>query len=177
MCRRLCLLLLPLVLAACAGTAPAPPAAPTVVLVVRHAEKAAGGQDPALTPAGQARAEALAALAAHAGVQAILTTPFRRNRETAQPLAGRLGVPLTVFPEAADAAQHPRLIAERIRAQHAGQTVLVVGHSNTVPGIVEALSGQAVPALADADYDRLYVVVLVPGAAPRLVQARFGAGS
>src|SRR4051812_18913247 len=92
-----------LLLASCTGAhsagtraeSPAPSAS-SIVLLVRHAEKAAEGEDPPLTPAGQQRAVALAGVAADAGVDVIYTTQLRRTRETAQPLADRLGVPITV---------------------------------------------------------------------------------
>ncbi|HEX2190341.1 MAG TPA: histidine phosphatase family protein, partial [Longimicrobiaceae bacterium] len=66
---------------------------PTVVVLVRHAEKAAaGGQDPELSEAGTARAGALAAALAEAGVDAVVTTQLRRTRLTAQPLMRELGL-------------------------------------------------------------------------------------
>src|SRR5690606_22627139 len=79
--------------------APAPAPAPTTILVVRHAERAdagAGERDPALSQAGSARAHALAEVAADAGVTAILATQYRRTRQTAEPLAERLGLPIGV---------------------------------------------------------------------------------
>src|SRR5512143_3998842 len=73
---------------------PAPNAAPpTVVLLVRHAEKAAQPrQDPPLAKAGAARARALAMVARDAGVTAIITTQFERTRKTAEPTATALQI-------------------------------------------------------------------------------------
>ena len=66
-------------------------APPTVVLLVRHAEKAAQpAQDPPLTDAGSARARALVAVARDAGVSAIITTQFLRTKNTAEPTATAL---------------------------------------------------------------------------------------
>jgi hypothetical protein len=57
---------------------------PALVLLVRHAEKAAEpADDPPLTAAGAERAQALATALQDAGVTAIITTPLRRTRETA----------------------------------------------------------------------------------------------
>jgi broad specificity phosphatase PhoE len=87
MSRRLLLLLLLLVFH---GLAPGAQAqgAPTVVVVVRHAEKAATpANDPPLTEAGVARAKALAVVLADADVQAVISTPLVRTRETARPTA------------------------------------------------------------------------------------------
>jgi broad specificity phosphatase PhoE len=140
----------------------------TTVILVRHAEKAAEPKnDPVLSDAGTARARALAVALHDAGVQAILTTVKQRTRMTAQPLADALGVK----PEIVD-----ENVAEAIRQRHAGQVVLVVGHSNTVPEIVKALGARAPPAICDEEYDRLFVVSL-DGATARLVQARYGAAT
>jgi len=51
--------------------------------------------------------------------------------------------------------------------------VLVVGHSNTVPEIVKALSGITVPAITDAEYDHIFVVVIPATGSPRLIRLRF----
>ncbi|HEX8440593.1 phosphoglycerate mutase family protein [Archangium sp.] len=175
-----------LLLVACAGARPAEPrgaspapSASTVVLLVRHAEKATeGGDDPALTPAGRQRAEVLVQVAQHAGVSAISATRLRRTRETAQPLADRLGVPITVrevIPGGgrAQAAQQAR----DLLTQHRGQVVLVVGHSNTLPLVAEALAGVPIPPIPDSEYDRLMVVVVPPSGPARLIQSRYGAPS
>jgi broad specificity phosphatase PhoE len=175
-----------LLLVACAGArsseprseAPAPSAS-TVVLLVRHAEKATdGGDDPALTPAGQQRAEALVQVAQHAGVSAIYTTRLRRTRETAQPLAERLGVPITVREVIPGGGQTQAAEQARdILTQHRGEVVLVVGHSNTLPLVAEALAGVGVQPISDSEYDRLMVVVVPPSGPVRLIQSRYGAPS
>lgn len=71
-------------------------------VIIRHAEPAAlrvesGAADPGLTPLGQAQAEALASCSALDGVDIVVQSPSRRARETARPLAERLGLdPITV---------------------------------------------------------------------------------
>jgi broad specificity phosphatase PhoE len=150
--------------------------APTVVIVVRHAEKAAvEGQDPPLSEAGQKRAQRLADLAAQAGVSVIYTTQFKRTRDTARPLAERLKItPQTVEVTRENAAGHPAALADEIRAKHKGKTVLVVGHSNTAPRVAGALSGQTIPDLDDAtEFDAVFVVVIPDAGAPRLVRAKY----
>ncbi|HEV2734235.1 MAG TPA: phosphoglycerate mutase family protein [Longimicrobiaceae bacterium] len=146
---------------------------PTVVVLVRHAEKAAaGGQDPELSAAGTARAGALAAALAQAGVDAVVTTQLRRTQLTARPLMQELGLRPEVVP--AGGPDHPRAVADAVR-RHAGRTVLVVGHSNTVPAIVTALGAPPMGELCDHEYSNLFIMVLRPGRAPTLVQSRYGA--
>ena len=110
----------------------------TLVLLVRHGEKAAApADDPPLTEAGLARAQALRAALADAGVQHVIATPRRRTGDTARPLAQALGLTPELVPLSAGAT-HVAAVADAVR-RHAGEVVLVVGHSNTVPAIVGAL--------------------------------------
>jgi len=164
------------VFAAAAAAARAQGAPPTVVIVVRHAEKAAvEGSDPPLSEAGAKRAQRLAGVAEDAGVEAIYTTQFKRTRDTAQPAADRLKVPVTAVEVTRENINsHPASLAKEILSKHKGKSVLVVGHSNTTTMIVEALSGRKVPALDDAtDFDALFVVVLPDAGAPRLVKGKY----
>ena len=142
--------------------------ADTVVIAVRHAEKVGdGSKDPLLTAEGQKRAEALGRMLRDAGVSAIYSTPFHRTRDTAAPLAKQLGIAVTEDPAA------PPALAQRILKENRGKVVLVVGHSNTVPALVAALGGAEVPAIADPEYDNLYIVVIPDAGAARVVRLRY----
>lgn len=144
----------------------------TTVIVVRHAERAAQpANDPVLTLAGTARAEALLDAVRGAGITHVLVTDLQRTRLTAEPVAQALG--LTPAVVSARAPNHVQAVADSIRAR-AGGVILVVGHSNTVPGIVTALGGTA-PAICDDEYDNFYVVTLpASGGATRVIRSRFG---
>src|SRR6266850_4918337 len=74
------------------------PDSTTTILLVRHAEKDTKvlGSDPPLNAAGILRAQELARVLADARIDAIYVTPYQRNRQTALPLATRLGDTLTV---------------------------------------------------------------------------------
>lgn len=79
---------------------------PATFVLLRHGETAltpqkrfsgSGGTDPELSPAGRRQAAAVAeALAARGTVQAVVSSPLRRCRETAQAVADRLGLPVAV---------------------------------------------------------------------------------
>ena len=143
-------------LAACSST----PAmkdvdAAATFVVVRHAEKSTDdARDPSLSETGKARAQALARLLAGAPLNAAYATDFRRTQQTAQPAADAHGTAITIY----DAQLPATTFAAQLRAAHAHGTVLVVGHSNTVPDIVAALSGQPVDAMSDDQYDLVYRV-------------------
>jgi broad specificity phosphatase PhoE len=144
--------------------------ATTVVLIVRHAERAAAPPgDPPLTADGQQRAETLAHVAANAGVTAIFATELQRTQQTVQPLATQLGVSVTQIP-AADVDA----LVDQIRAQQ-GTTVLVAGHTNTIPEIIQKLGGGTIPAIAETEFDNLFVLTIPRlGFTRRLVRLQYG---
>jgi broad specificity phosphatase PhoE len=149
-------------------------AEPAVVVLVRHAEKAAApADDPPLTVEGNARAAALAAALADVRIDAVVTTQFVRTQRTAAVAAADRRLTPLVIEAGRDAAAHVTAVAAAVRARPAGEAVLVVGHSNTVPAIIGALGGPTLPALCDTEYSNLFVLLLTPGSA-RLVRAHFG---
>lgn len=128
----------------------APAAALDTVYLVRHAEKSAfwpSGRDldafQPLSPAGAARAEALAARLKTAGIAAIYTSRTTRTLATGAPLAQATGVSLT----ADDATTKPDQMdafLTHLREKHAAEkAVLIVGHSNTVPELLVHLGAKA----------------------------------
>ena len=148
---------------------------PTVIFVVRHAEKAVGGDDPPLTEAGLRRAQALARMAGEGKIAAIYTSQFTRNHETAKPLSDQIGVPVTEVPvNLQNPGDYGHALAKQILAQHAGEYVVVVGHQNTVPGTVQGLSGKLVPGLKDTEYGSLFIIIVPADGEPRLIRAQYG---
>ncbi len=155
-----------------ASTAIIAQSAPTVVVIVRHAEKMAEpANDPPLTETGKKRAQALIGLLKDANVAAVLHTPTTRTRETARPVAEQFGLTPEVLP-LGPAAVHAAVVAEAVR-KHAGKTVVVVGHSNTVMSYIAALGGPRRANLCDHNYDGLYTLI-IDGSSVRLVEGRYG---
>ena len=132
----------------------------TTVIVIRHAEKESVEPDPALSEAGQARAMLLVRMfgaAQGAGrLDVIYTSPALRNRQTAAPLAARLGLTPIVAP-----ADNPKALAHRALRDNSGKRVMIVGHSNTVPELVAALSGKDdIPKMDERDFSTMYIVTV-----------------
>ena len=152
-----------LVLAACQAI-PVPESG--TAFLVRHAEKVTGDtalelddpRDPSLTEMGEARAEALADRLSGDDITAIWSTDTTRTRDTAQPLADRLGLDVQIY-DSSDLAG----FAAQLKSSP-GETVLVVGHSNTTPQLAEALGAEPGAAIVEkTEYDRLYVIDLATG--------------
>ncbi len=86
-----------------AGSSPSRSDVARVVTLVRHGqtERSAAGAysgrlDVPLTPAGREQAATAARRLASAGVDAVVTSPLARARDTAQAIADACGVPVTV---------------------------------------------------------------------------------
>jgi phosphohistidine phosphatase SixA len=150
---------LPAQMAAAAETA--------VIYVVRHAEKDGNKGDVALTRAGEERAELLAGLLGDVPLKAVYSTDTLRTRSTGQPAARSHQLDVTLYDP-----QSPGATLSAITA--AGGSYLVVGHSNTVGGLVEALGGAAGAEIAHSEFDRLYIVTVASGAPVSTVLLRYG---
>ena len=158
---------------ACARQGPPAPstAAPlTTVFIVRHAEKATDPPDnPPLTPAGEVRAATLAKMLANANVTAVYASQFVRAQKTVEPFAAQHGLSVTVVN-----ADDLDGLVHRILSENAGQTVLVAGHTNTIPQIIQARGGDPIAPIQDGDYNNMYVVTIPASGKPKVVQLEFG---
>jgi phosphohistidine phosphatase SixA len=169
--------LLPVLLAALL-LAPAAAAAQdsTVVYLVRHAEKVdSDDADPPLSAAGETRARALAARLADVELDAVLVTQYRRSHATARPVLDALRLAPWQLPTRGGALPHLELVADAIHGPLAGRRVLLVGHTTTVPRILQMLGGPELPVLCETEYAHLFVVVLRPGTPSRVERESYGA--
>jgi hypothetical protein len=149
-----------------------PPSGPdTTLIVLRHADRPASGQDE-LTLAGAARARELVHVLRKAKVAAIYRTDTNRSRDTAAPLAQELGLTPVIYTDVS-------AVVSRIFAHHRGKTVLVVAHSNTVPLIIHRACGPTLPDIGEDEYDNLFLVTVgkCPGRKATLVNLQYGAPS
>jgi len=148
---------------------------PVTALIVRHAERAEKpADDPGLTAAGQARAIALVEVARKAKVTAIITTELLRTRNTAGPTAKSLGITSEVL--MTGDPRHAQNVASAVRA-HGGQTVLVVGHSNTIPAIIEGLGARNPGAICEMEYDKIFLVKVAANGVASVTRSTYGAGT
>jgi phosphohistidine phosphatase SixA len=144
-----------LALGAAALAAPRPQASAPAAdyYVMRHLQKDPAGdpRDPGLTAAGQREAARLATWFGRHPPRAIYVSRTRRAAETAAAVAAKFKVTPKVYNPSDTAALVAAVRQER-------GTVLIVGHSNTVPDIVAGLGGTRPAPLADGDYGDIWHV-------------------
>ncbi|MEA2877185.1 MAG: hypothetical protein QOF14_2381 [Hyphomicrobiales bacterium] len=118
---------------------------PSFVWLVRHADRADQSADsPLKKPEGETRAQDLKTCLGGKGVTAIITSDKKRTIQTAQPLAEKEGIVPVIVPiveTAKGIKQNIEAVAAKVSATPG--SILVVGHSNTVAGIIEKLGGPA----------------------------------
>lgn len=122
-------------------------AAPNELILMRHLHKA-NGDNPPLSNCGIAQAQAIKQLLDDTVVSTIWYTQYRRTEQTAK----------TVVENAKQAMQYDAsLPVQSLITQLQASTgiQLVVGHSNTIPALLHALSGVTVT-LGEHDYGTLY---------------------
>lgn len=149
------MLLLTIVQAGCTISPDSSVAQASTIYLVRHTEKASDGtQDPALTQAGLARAAYLAEMVRDTKIHKVLSTDYQRTRSTAQAFAGQANVEVELY---APDEFNVRAFAKSI----GGENAVIVGHSNTIPGLVNALLQEERYSDQDeSDYDSFFIVSL-----------------
>ena len=126
--------------------------------VVRHAEKVLtppNASDPALTDAGVKRSNDLNNFFGNKKPDSIFVSKYLRSLQTAAPSATSAGV-IPIIINQSDSNNIDAFI-KRLNKMHK-KTVLVVGHTNTVPLIVKRLCGETINPIPETDYDNLFII-------------------
>ena len=163
-----------LLLAAALSLATAVPAMAQTVIVVRHAEKADASADPLLSEAGQARAQALAAELNDDHPSVILTSPLQRTILTAAPTAAYHSVTSEAVPLNTGIQAHLAALVAKVEAAPDDATILIVGHSNTVPLIARALGYAEAADMPECEYDRMTTLHLLGEGRAHGIVSRYG---
>ena len=149
--------------------------ATTTIIFVRHAEKAeTPPDDPELSEKGKRRVAELTRQLVDAdvvaGVDAIYSTPYKRTIETARPLAEALNLPINRYDPDDNEA-----VLEKILKEHKGKIILVVGHSDTIPGLIADLgASKKVPPIDEMEYDNIYVISIPWFGKTKTIRFRYG---
>ena len=127
----------------------------TQIYVLRHTEKEDDiSEDPLLSEAGKIRAKYWKQVLANIEFDQIYTTDLKRNIETAETLAENYQIkPEFYYPLSFDIVNFINEVQ--------GQKVLIIGHSNTIPDMVNRLIGESTyPPMSHTDYDKLFVITI-----------------
>ena len=142
-------------------------AAQEAVYVIRHAEKELTGEDPSITNEGKARAAAWAEMLQHVGLDVVFTSDAKRTRETGDIIANKLELPAHVV-ERADTGG----LTDLLSFDHEEDTVLVVGHAETIPGILKNFGAFNDLDISQTDFANLFIVLQPGSDDPRLIRLR-----
>ena len=155
-------------LATALGLAASSAHAQEAIFFVRHAERLDDSADSPLSAEGRARAAKLGDMLRDARITAVFVTEFQRTRDTGKPLADRLGLALKQIP-----ALDPATLVTTIRALGPQARVLVVGHSDTLPLLLDVFGVTEVKKIAKEEYDNLFIVLPSGKGAPIFLRLRF----
>ncbi|WP_444996588.1 SixA phosphatase family protein [Aliikangiella sp. IMCC44359] len=122
------------------------------IYLVRHAEKQTDDtKNPSLTQQGQQRAKKLAQTLKLKNIKRIFSTQYKRTIQTALPLAKQLKIDIEFYDPG-------KLLLFANEITTLKENILIVGHSNTTPVLVELLGGKPFGKIKENEYDRLYVL-------------------
>jgi 2,3-bisphosphoglycerate-dependent phosphoglycerate mutase len=135
-------------------------------IILRHAEKdttAAGSQmmqsDPPLNSKGLERAQSLISKFRKYKISKIYSTNYNRTKSTALPLANAIGLSINNY----DPRNLKAFADELKNAANHSKTILIVGHSNTSPKLVNILLGKDTYKDLDESVYNQYWVVKING--------------
>lgn len=133
----------------------------TTVVIVRHGERA----NDELTVDGEKRAETLARILEDSGVSAVFSTNTTRTRETVNNTVDQLGITIQYYTS-------PQDVTGLIKSENVGKVVLVAGHSNTVPQIIEGLGVSSAPSIGN-EFNNLFIVTICPNGVASLTHLKY----
>lgn len=130
--------------------------------LIRHAEKDRSNPDdadPELNQKGLGRAMHWAEILKDANIDAIYSTDFNRTSMTAAPTSVKNNIDVQYY--------DPRTLdIEQLKVENTNKNVLIVGHSNTTPQLVNLLLGEEkYQSLDDSENGTLFIVKMVNGVA------------
>lgn len=126
----------------------------TTIYLIRHAEKVDNSKNPDLSKLGLERAEHWKTILAQVPLKAVYSTDFLRTVQTATPTAASKNLEIIKY--------DPKTIdLEKIKKDHNGQAILIVGHSNTTPDLTNKIIDQKVYApIEDNVFGNLYLITI-----------------
>ena len=131
----------------------------TTIYLIRHAEKDRSDKEnknPELTEEGKKRAERWAEVLGLSKVDAVYSTNYQRTLQTAAPTATLNGLEIQTY-------EPNNLDIDSLTTLHEGERILIVGHSNTTPMLVNrALGEERFEWIEDTVNGNLFILTITP---------------
>jgi len=132
----------------------------TTYYLIRHAEKNrndSSNKDPELNASGQKRAQLWRNYFKNIKLNAIYSTNYKRTLQTAAPTAEAKDLIIQNY-------DPNELYSEAFQKSTRGQSILIVGHSNTTPAFANAVLGTSTyPDIEDHVNSNLYILTISEG--------------
>ncbi len=144
----------------------------TTFILVRHAEthQGATNDDPSLSTEGAVRAETLADILSDTSLSGIYSSPFKRTRQTAIPTSDLQSVPVQTYD-----LSNLKEFANNSYDKHFGETILVVGHSDTTPDLLNIFIGSnTYENLPGSAYRDLFIVSISELGRAKVLHLKYG---
>jgi len=129
----------------------------SVYYFIRHAEKDRSdstNKNPSLTIQGLERANKWALFFKDKNIAAVYSTNYKRTQQTALPIAKEQNLEIISYTA-------KELISEKFIANNKGKNIVIVGHSNTTPELVNRLLGEKkYEDIADRENNNVFIVTL-----------------
>lgn len=142
----------------------------TILIFVRHAEKEKDGtKDPGLNPDGLKRAEVLADSLSSCQLAAVYSTDYKRTKMTAAPSAEKFGLDIQIY-----GFDDINGFLTGLIEKYENKSVLIVGHSNTMPDFVNRVMGEKrFNQLGEEVYNQLFIVKTPKMGTGRVIQKTY----
>lgn len=129
----------------------------TTFILVRHAEKLDDSQNPDLSSDGYERVDLLARMMSEIEFNAVYSTFFIRTMETARVVAQQNHLEIVYYE-----LENPEAVTTDWLDKHRGESVLVAGHSNTIPLFANALLGREhfTEIFEESDYGNILIITI-----------------
>ena len=135
----------------------------TTIVLTRHGDRDKFAKE--LNDKGQARAEALVKAVGDMKITSIYIPDYKRNMQTAKPLAEQLGIEINVVPE------NMHRLATTILTEHTGEAVLWIGNKINLTNLYTLLGGKDAPPVS---YGDLYIMKIKDSGDPDVTKKRYG---
>ncbi|ESU26487.1 hypothetical protein FLJC2902T_24580 [Flavobacterium limnosediminis JC2902] len=127
----------------------------TVFYFIRHAEKEGNSSNPHLTEIGLKRAENWSRIFSEINFDLIYSTDYVRTIQTVTPVAHKNKKEIETY-------SFRNINMQQFRKDCIGKKVLIAGHMNTVPTLVNQLINQDIyPDIDEDNFGNLYIVTIV----------------